>query len=115
MTPEWEGKRWGETFIHEMTHVWQVHNTRMGLSWITDALVSQTFNSLLGDAYDYDAGKSFGDYNLEQQGDIVADWYAAGWVPNPSPTPGSPWIWVEAVTSPLYTYIEGNIRVGNPG
>ena len=94
-----KGKVYGQTFIHEMTHVWQLHNTRMGLTWITDALVSQVLNSLGDSAYTYQPGSAYGDYNLEQQAKIVEDWFAGGMDPN----------------SMLYRYIEGNIRLGNPG
>jgi len=53
-------------FIHEMTHVWQYQLgypvKRVGMS---------------RPHYDYilEASKSFSDYNMEQQGDIIADYF----------------------------------------
>ncbi|MBN3856615.1 type VI secretion system tip protein VgrG [Paraburkholderia sp. Ac-20340] len=59
-------------FLHEMTHVWQF---QMGYAvrW-HGILVRLRF----GSAYDYtiEAGQVFGDFNMEQQGNIVADYYA---------------------------------------
>jgi hypothetical protein len=94
-----------------MAHVWQIHNTRMGITWTTDGLVSQVLNTIGGSAYDYQPGRAYGDYNLEQQAAIVEDWYTQSY----TPVSTGPGVWQEAVESPLYYYIERNIRVGDPG
>ncbi len=74
---------WGpmqnSTFIHEMTHVWQFE--KMGSTYIPHALRAQ--GSKMG--YNYggvsalkacqEKGKSFLSFNLEQQGDIISDYY----------------------------------------
>jgi hypothetical protein len=69
--------------IHELTHVWQYQKT--GVSYIAKALWAQVTE---GYSYSTDgksaedslkdaraAGKTLYDYNLEQQGDIMSDYY----------------------------------------
>lgn len=82
---------WGELseslFVHELVHVWQY--VEMGSVYIPRALKAQYST----DGYDYggtvplmravNAGTGLKEFNLEQQGDIVADYYrlANGHVP----------------------------------
>ena len=66
-------------FLHEMTHVYQYQ--KLGAIYIFDALKAQHSEK----GYDYGgaaelkrmivSGKKFSDFNLEQQGDIVADYF----------------------------------------
>ncbi len=73
------GSMQNSIFIHEMTHVWQFE--KMGSVYIPRALEAQ--RSVLG--YNYggvealkncqEKGKSFLSFNLEQQGDIISDYY----------------------------------------
>ena len=74
---------WGpmqnSTFIHEMVHVWQYEN--LGAIYIPKALSAQ----FTPEGYNYGGvatlkqymheGKGFLDFNYEQQGDIVSDYY----------------------------------------
>lgn len=74
---------WGsfrkDIFIHELMHVWQFK--KMGSIYIPRALLAQ--RTLLG--YNYggveplivakEKGKGFASFNLEQQADIVSDYY----------------------------------------
>jgi hypothetical protein len=56
-------------FIHEMVHVWQY---QLGyLVWLRGAI-------RIGVGYDYvlEHGKTLGDYNMEAQGDLLADYFA---------------------------------------
>jgi hypothetical protein len=58
-------------FIHEMSHVWQYdkgYNVKLSSMW------AQTG----GSGYAAAPGKSWDDYNVEQQADIVAKWYGLG-------------------------------------
>lgn len=82
---------WGELsdphFIHEMVHVWQFQ--RLGSVYIPRALWAQR----TPEGYDYGGiaalqnaarqGKTLADFNYEQQGDIVADYFCLknGWKP----------------------------------
>ena len=63
-------------FIHEMTHVWQHQH---GVNVLLVGAYQQTKQFLVGDQYDYhlEAGKTLKAFNIEQQGDIVRDYYAA--------------------------------------
>lgn len=53
-------------FIHEMTHVWQV---QQGMNVIRRALVDRRYQYLLKD------GKSFFQYGIEQQAQMVQDYF----------------------------------------
>ena len=82
---------WGELsdphFIHEMVHIWQYQ--RLGSVYIPRALWAQR----TAEGYDYggiealqnaaEQGKTLADFNYEQQGDIVADYFCLknGWKP----------------------------------
>ena len=63
-------------FIHEMTHVWQYQT---GVNVIAQGLLLQFIyygSFKLIDVYGYkDLSKPFSDYNIEQQGDLVAQYY----------------------------------------
>lgn len=73
---------WGplshETFVHELVHIWQYHH--LGSVYIPRALSAQ-FSE---EGYDYgglsklvkavQSGNGLSDFNLEQQGDIIADY-----------------------------------------
>lgn len=73
------GKMPNGLFIHEMTHVWQYE--KIGLVYIPRALKAQ--RTVMG--YNYgglktlekciEEGKTFFSFNLEQQAEIVADYY----------------------------------------
>jgi hypothetical protein len=60
--------------LHELTHVWQYQNS--GLGYIPRALYEEIFT----DAYvvHYDEAKSFADYDIEEQGEIVAEYHLTG-------------------------------------
>lgn len=62
------------TFIHEMTHVWQY---QLNYSVAKNGIVLQAQYTSGKDVYSYvlDKAKRLKDYNLEQQGEIVADYY----------------------------------------
>ena len=62
-----------QLFAHELTHAWQLEH--YGLLWYgRQALGNQVVD---GAPYDYvcDVAKTLGDYNAEQQGEIVKDYY----------------------------------------
>jgi hypothetical protein len=65
------------SFAHELTHAWQIEH--YGLIWYgKQALENQVIDPLLNNnAYDYtcDPAKTIGDYNAEQQGEIVKDYF----------------------------------------
>ena len=64
-----------QTLIHELTHVWQGHNSTVAVGYIFNSLWHQAVDS---DAYAYTLDLDWDDYNVEQQAHLVEDWYAKG-------------------------------------
>ena len=61
---------WQHHFIHEMTHVWQY---QLGYP----VLLTRAFRPKMSYSYMPMDGKKLNDYNMEQQGDILADYFVA--------------------------------------
>jgi hypothetical protein len=63
-------------FMHEMVHVWQ---------WQLGYPVMLRGALRLGLTYRYQLapGRRLGDYNMEAQGDLLADWFALRWLDQP--------------------------------
>ena len=91
------------TLIHELTHVWQGHHSHFAWEYMVKSMLSQGHALLTtGDrnnAYTYKPGKSWDDYNVEQQASIVADWFADGMRGQD--------------VDDRFTYIVNNIRAGH--
>ncbi len=89
-----------ETFVHESTHVWQGHHEWFPWGFMVNSLLHQGWAIVThGDrdyAYRYQYGKSWDDYNVEQQAMIVEDWYRGGM----------------KETDRLFWYISHQVRVG---
>ena len=87
-------------FIHELTHVWQGVNQHWAFGFVFDSVYHQVKDGK--HAYDVDAAdigtKDWGDFNAEQQGQIVEGWYVNGML--------------EA--DPAFRYIRDNIRTRTP-
>lgn len=81
------------TLVHELTHVWQGYNSLFFDTYMTRSFLVQTFMS---DAYAYQPGEDWDDYNVEQQAKIVEDWYKYG----------------RSQTDPRFRYIKNNIWPG---
>jgi hypothetical protein len=73
MDSDWERSR---TLIHELTHVWQYEHGCYGGSYIFSSGWAQATEGKK--AYIYTLSKDWDKYNVEQQGEIVADWWAFG-------------------------------------
>lgn len=89
------------TFIHELTHVWQGHHSLFAWEYMIKSMLAQGHAILVtGDrnnAYTYKLGQAWGDYNVEQQASIVADWFERGM----------------KTTDERFTFIVNNIRAGH--
>ncbi|HWS89794.1 MAG TPA: hypothetical protein VN282_22695 [Pyrinomonadaceae bacterium] len=74
--------RFRDTFIHELTHVWQGYHGVLGWAYMAQSLLWQGYAVLTqghrNKAYDYEPGAAWGDYNVEQQALLVQDWYLNG-------------------------------------
>ncbi len=62
-----------ELFAHELTHAWQLEH--YGKIWFLSQAVTNQVVDGAPYAYVCDAAKTLGDYNAEQQGEIVKDYY----------------------------------------
>ena len=71
-----------DTFIHELTHVWQGYHSNLGWEYMVNSMIAQGHAILTqGDrnrAYDYEPGKPWDDYNVEQQALLVQHWFRDG-------------------------------------
>lgn len=102
------GQARGQTFIHELVHACQIQHTNMDLALLADAFASKVCEATSGNPYAYGpAGPDYSSFNLEQQAQIVSDWFA-GAVPPGSNQTGIP----KDVNSPYFRYLSGNLRVG---
>ncbi len=102
------GFSWGQTFIHELVHACQIQHTNIDLTLLADAFASKICEATGGNPYAYgNAGPDYLSFNLEQQAQIVSDWFA-GAVPagsNQSKTP-------KDESSPYFRYVTDNVRIG---
>lgn len=89
-----------DTFIHELTHVWQGYHSGLGWEYMVQSMIAQGHAVLTqGDrnrAYDYKPGRPWDSYNVEQQALLVQHWFSNGMRPDDE----------------RYTYIANNIRAG---
>ena len=100
---------YGQTFIHELVHSCQIAYRKMELTLLADALSAKLCEATGGDPYTYGrAGPDYLGLGLEQQAQIVSDWYS-GNVPAGSNQTGIP----KDVNSPYFPYITGNVRIRN--
>lgn len=70
------------TFVHELTHVWQGYHSSLGWEYMVESMIAQGHAILVqGDrnrAYDYEPGRPWRSYNVEQQALLVQDWFRNG-------------------------------------
>lgn len=94
--------------IHELTHAWQIAHNSFLPGFVCSGIVNQT-QYVMGDhVYAYGlAGPPWADFNLEQQGQIVNQWFSGD-------GNSLPWGTMNA-KSPYYQYISGNILTGTAG
>jgi hypothetical protein len=93
VTDAW-GNPMDAILAHELTHIWQFTHGRVP----PDTIVKEPQAWFDGSVYKYKAGADWNTYNLEQQAQIVQDWYLQGCV--------------EKNTDPLWRYIRDNMRGG---
>jgi hypothetical protein len=85
-------------FIHELTHVWQGAHGVLHGAYQLSSLLSQGWALVTtgdrGAAYEYKAGQDWSSYNVEQQANIVEDWFRNG----------------RQTSHPNYRYIREDVR-----
>ena len=94
-----DGPRFRDTFIHELTHVWQGYHGLLGWAYMAQSMIAQGYAILTqhdrNRAYSYEPGAPWGSYNVEQQAQLVQDWFLDG---------------MKTENDPRYTYIANHIR-----
>ncbi len=99
---------YGQTFIHELVHSCQIEHSS-DLSLIAEALSAKACEVTGKDPYVYaPAPLDYKGQNLEQQAQIVSDWYAGSVPPGTNQT-GVP----KDIASSYFEYIVANVRIGN--
>jgi hypothetical protein len=105
----------GQLLVHELTHAWQIAHTSFLPGFMCSALVTQS-NAFGDSVYAYDGpGPGWDDFNLEQQGSIVDDWFAAtgkstGFRPMDQGSPYYRYIWTDLLGGNPPTTAPGNLR-----
>ncbi len=97
----------GQLFIHELVHAWQI-DTETFLPGLMCEAIGAQLTTLGGnmDVYRYGAaGPAFSDFNPEQRGSIVDDWFAGSGKQQGQFEP-----MVENDTNPYFRYVRDNIR-----
>jgi hypothetical protein len=103
----------GEVMIHELTHAWQIANNSFLPGFVCSGVVNQTHYLMGDDVYAYGpAGPAWSDLNLEQQGQIVNQWFAGS---EDSGGHQSQWLPMNRTENPYFRYISGNILTGSAG
>jgi hypothetical protein len=119
------------TFIHELTHVWQGHHGYSAMGYMVGSIFAQGWHGVKdiikhrrysdwdrhrSKAYVYsmnDIGKPWTSFNVEQQGNIVEDWFRANDYRN------ADGVIIKggnmSPDDPRYPYIVYNIRTGKQG
>jgi uncharacterized protein DUF5648 len=84
------------TFLHELTHAWQIAHTPFDSVWMAQELAVQIATG--GNYVVGQTGPPFDTFDPEAQAMIVQHWYECG----------------RQTTDPYYIYIQDNIQTGKP-
>lgn len=102
----------GEVLIHELTHAWQIAHNSFIPGFVCSGVVNQANYMFGDDVYAYGpAGPNWSNFNLEQQAQIVNQWFAG------AKDGGNQDSWPPMATTgnPYFQYIQGNILTGSAG
>lgn len=106
----------GQLLIHELTHAWQIEHATFIPGLLCSMVVNQERNTFGDSVYKYDGpGPNWGDFNAEQQGSIVDQWFAATdkqsrFRPMDQGSPYYRYIWYDVLNRQLPIGAPGNIR-----
>jgi hypothetical protein len=97
----------GELLIHELTHAWQIAHNSFIPGFVCSGIVNQTNYVMGDDVYVYGPpGPPWSTFNLEQQAQIVNQWFAGDGNQNGTS---------KDIHGPYGQYISGNILAGSAG
>lgn len=110
-------RMYGQVFIHELVHACQIQHTAMDVALMADALSSKVCELAHGANAPYrypEAGFAYGSLNLEQQAQVVSDWYGRhALIAQLMMSDFTSLQSVPATSDPYYRYITGNVRIGS--
>jgi hypothetical protein len=99
--------KYGQVFIHELVHACQSAHSNIDLSLLEDAFASKVCEGTGGNPHVYPvAGADYKSFNLEQQAQIVSDWFAGAIGPGSNQTGVA-----KDTLSPYFGYIKNNVRI----
>jgi hypothetical protein len=99
----------GPLLFHELTHVWQVKERVLSEIFLYDARVQLTEE----EPYRFATGRQWRDYNIEQQAGIVEAWTRGATTRTGGFNDGARPRF--SIGSPVFRYINGNVRRGDRG
>jgi hypothetical protein len=95
---------WAMSFVHELTHAWQIAHTAFLAEIIWEAAVNEVKGKTAAYTYTLD-GRAWSGYGIEQQAEILEDWYMIH---------ASNLDSEQALQDPRFRYIQNHIRLGQP-
>lgn len=106
---------WSQTFIHELTHAWQIAHTSVTAEMIASVVIDKIKygeDVYVDNPLNVD-GRPWSEYSIERQAQIVGFWYLIASIG--APDPSHPNVDSEvAINHPAFQYIQQNIRMGQP-
>lgn len=104
--------------MHELTHIWQIDHGFLEHLAICEGLLSGAKDTLGFDVYFFEPGEHWPDYGIEQQASIVEAWTRGASAKRDKEfvfdlSAGGPFARdVFRLNTPLFRYINGNVRPG---
>lgn len=97
----------GQTFVHELVHVWQIANDPFFTGWVTSGILTQASKIFGDEPYEYgypdSSGRGWGRFGIEQQAELVEEWYQRHWPALDG---------LAAITDPYFRFVRDHIRLG---
>ena len=105
----------GEMMIHELTHAWQIQHNGFPAGYLCSAIINQTELSFGDNVYLYGPpGPPWNTFNVEQQGQIVNEWFAGSGQQAGLFGPQALFLPMDP-NDPYAKYIQNNILTGSAG
>lgn len=84
MNPSGLLRKYGEVFIHELVHAWQIEHSSRDSAFVVQALTETICSGggAAGYRYEMPPSRPFHEYGIEQQASIVSDWYSRYFIGN---------------------------------
>jgi hypothetical protein len=97
--------------MHELAHVWQLDHSLLEHLAVCEGLFEAGRDTIGQDVYSFQPGLQWFEYGVEQQASIVEAW-ARGATRRPNKNFDEGSVDIFTINSPVFRYINGNIRRG---